>query len=412
MNTSTHFLRRVGTIAMLGVMLTSCGTPQRNDTATGNPTTVPTNNVTTPTTVVVQPTRTADSGNTQPTPTPVDAKPQQAILGFEPQVGGPGTELSIWGTGYTPNAPVVVRLGFPKPLGEVLTSAVADADGRWNATLVIPERLPSGDRITQAFKLVAMNDQNQPLASAPFNFIVGAEPPTEPAPNITLKGAEQAVRNLLTAWSTGSDVKPYLASNLRNQLDAGRPADQILGLHPIEMGDFSVATAETRASEVLFVPATINYGTFIEERTFTLVVENGEWRINGGSLDSSTQVVSTIKYLWPTFVPIGLSVQPEPSRASDSDWLLWLTQPHAQQPDVVISGNLIGEAPGQKVSDVTVRGLSGVTYTFDGGNAIVWQENNNNYGISGDRTVQELLEIANGLQEVERATWEQRASPQ
>jgi hypothetical protein len=257
-----------------------------------------------------------------------------------------------------------------------------------------------------------MNDQNQALASASFNFIVGAEPPTDPAPNITLEDAEQAVRDLLTAWSTGLDVKPYLAANLRDQIVAGRPADQTLGLHPIKMGDFSVAPAETRASEVLFVPATLNYGTFIEERTFTLVVENGAWRINGGSLDKSTPIASTIKYLWPKEAPIGLTVQPDTSRASQSDWLLRFAQPHAQEPDITISGGLIIEAPGQKLNDVTVRGMPGVVYSFHGGNVVVWQENDNNYGVSGNRSVQELLDLANELQEIDRATFEQRTSRQ
>lgn len=114
-----------------------------------------------------------------PLPTSVlaTAVPARPIVGFDPQVGGPGTSVVIFGSGYVPGAPVVVRLGFPQPVGEALASAVPDADGTWHAMLVIPEHLPSGDLITRGdMYLVVMDAQNQPLASAPFGFIRGAEP--------------------------------------------------------------------------------------------------------------------------------------------------------------------------------------------------------------------------------------------
>jgi hypothetical protein len=56
--------------------------------------------------------------------------------------------------------------------------------------------------------------------------------------------------------------------------------------------------------------------------------------------------------------------------------------------------------------------MPGVVYSFHGGNVVVWQENDNNYGVSGNRSVQELLDLANGLQEIDRATFEQRTSRQ
>lgn len=145
---------------------------------------------------------------------------------------------------------------------------------------------------------------------------------------------------------------------------------------------------------------------------FTLVVEPGEWRINGSSLEESRSIASTIKYLWPANIPADLTVQSDSSRASNADWLLRMGQPQAKIADVIISGGSIGESPGRKVDEVMVRGLPGLTYTFPGGAAVVWQENNNNYGITGNRSVNELLNIALDLEQVDRATWEQRASQQ
>jgi hypothetical protein len=102
------------------------------------------------------------------------------IIGFEPKGGGPGTSVNVFGSGYGAGAHVAVRLGLPQPMGEVLASSVVDASGRWSTTLTIPDRLPSGDIITSSdMFLVAMDEGNRALASAPFGFI----PPAEPAPN-------------------------------------------------------------------------------------------------------------------------------------------------------------------------------------------------------------------------------------
>jgi hypothetical protein len=97
----------------------------------------------------------------------------------------------VWGSGYPPNTPVSLRIGFPQPAGEVLASVFADASGRWQTSLVIPDRLPSGELITRGdMYLVAMDEINQPQASAPFGFIAGAEPPAPPADQIDWPGAE------------------------------------------------------------------------------------------------------------------------------------------------------------------------------------------------------------------------------
>jgi hypothetical protein len=121
----------------------------------------------------------------------VDAQPSQPILGFAPSAGGPGTTVSVWGSGYAPNAPVSLRLGFPQPTGDVLSSVFADASGQWQTSLVIPDRLPSGELITRGdLYLVVMDAIDQPLASAPFGFVAGAEPPAPPMGQADWPGAD------------------------------------------------------------------------------------------------------------------------------------------------------------------------------------------------------------------------------
>jgi hypothetical protein len=401
MNNAIQYLRRTGITLLLGAALAACGQPGSGAPSSG--TAAP----------AARPTAVAGQPTTAPIPTSA-AGALNPVLGFEPQAGGPGTAVTLWGSGVAPNAPVVIRLGFPAPTGEVLASATADAAGRWQATTIIPENLPSGERITQAFHLVVMDEANQPLASAPFGFIVGAEAPADPPPGPALEDAAQAVRDLLTVYTSGGDVRPYLADNLRAELDAGRPPFQVLGMvQPLEAGQWTVQEPEARGSEVLFVPATLHYAGYTEERVFTLVVDEGQWRINGGSLEQSAPSQSSLRYLWPAVVPADLTVQPGKLPVTQGGgWIMQLAVPHATTPDVVISGDLIGEAPGQKLDDVTVRGLPAVTYTFAGGAAVVWQEDTHTYMVSGSRPIAVLLEIAQGLEEIDQGVWQQRVQPQ
>ena len=173
------FTRALGTGLALA-LLAGCVRPAQPDpTLTPLATLVPT---------LAAPTALPATAVPLPTRVPATAVPTQPVVGFDPQVGGPGTSVVVFGSGYLPGAPVVVRLGFPQPVGEALASAVPDADGTWHAMLVIPERLPSGEVITRGdMFLVVMDAQNQPLASAPFGFIRGAEP--EPPLDTSWPGA-------------------------------------------------------------------------------------------------------------------------------------------------------------------------------------------------------------------------------
>lgn len=97
--------------------------------------------------------------------------PTNPVISFSPSEGTAGTTVSAFGSGYAPGTNVAIRLGLPNPMGEVLTVGNVDASGRWSATLVLRDRLPSGDSIPGgAIRLVAMNDRNVALASAPFTF--------------------------------------------------------------------------------------------------------------------------------------------------------------------------------------------------------------------------------------------------
>ena len=69
------------------------------------------------------------------------------------------------------------------------------------------------------------------------------------------------------------------------------------------------------------------------------------------------------------------------------------------------------KAPGRKVRDVSVRGQRGTLFRSGAGYAVLWAEDGQPYAVLG-RTEQEVLEIAEGLVAIDRATWQQRIRPQ
>jgi hypothetical protein len=121
----------------------------------------------------------------------------------------------------------------------------------------------------------------------------------------------------------------------------------------------------------------------------------------------------TIRWYWPAVLPLELSVLPEGegSYATDRMWVLQLAQPHATKPDVTISGGVAGEAPGRKLRDLTVRGQPGTLFQNSAGYAVLWAEDGQPYAVLG-RTEREVLDIAAGLEVINRATWQQRIRPQ
>lgn len=194
-------------------------------------------------------------------------------ISFTPAGGGPGTLVNISGWGFVPGAPVAVRLGLPQPMGEVLASAVADAGGRWNASFTMPGTVPSGEPIlSREMFLVAMNDQNQALASAPFAFVPGAQPAPSPEAGVA------TVRDFLAGYFGGTTVIGYVGGPLGDEVSAGRPLGQFMGDQP-GYQSHTVYEPEFRPGDLLFVDADVVYRDATVSNNFELSVIGGEWRI-------------------------------------------------------------------------------------------------------------------------------------
>jgi hypothetical protein len=283
-------LRRFGGMTLLALAVSGCmAAPAPN---AGSATAIPATTVTAPSPVVGQPTA-VPSPAAQPTAapapvvrptaapaTPTAALPSVPTFGFTPKSGGPGTRIAINGWNFAPGQPVVIRLGMPQPVGEVLVASAADAQGSWDTVLTMPDRLPSGELITQRdLMLVVMNDANQALASAPFAFTPAAGNPIPPR-----EAAPQLVRDMLHAYVQGGDIGAFLSADLRVRLQNGEPIEQLLGLPQPALQSFDVGAPLDRPADALFIPAQLTYATLQERRDFTVVLEQSTWRVAGSSL--------------------------------------------------------------------------------------------------------------------------------
>lgn len=107
-----------------------------------------------------------------------------------------------------------------------------------------------------------------------------ARPSEAPPAGPTRAQASQAVSAFLAAY--GEPTAPlYLASDLAAQHSAGKPLHELLGLPIRGWETYAVGAPPDRPSEVLFVPVSLISAAEHLHYEFTLVVERGEWKING-----------------------------------------------------------------------------------------------------------------------------------
>jgi hypothetical protein len=205
------------------------------------------------------------------------------------------------------------------------------------------------------------------------------------------RGASAADRGFMSYWQTEGLADP--------QLDAYQRS---LALHGLPL---TAARMETNASGDTVLTQWFERGRF-------------EWHPNNprgfrvllgllGNEMRGSPATQTLKWFWPAFLPADVSVLRDKSFASETMWMLQLARRGATQPIVTISGGAAGEAPGTKLRDVTIRGQQATLFRGGSGYAVLWSEDGQPYAVLG-RTEREVLDIAGGLQQIDRATFEQR----
>ncbi len=272
-----RFLQRFYMSIALLALLAACGSASEQSAAGG------TLGTRTPR-ATVQPGSASDPTQVAAAPTPFGAEPTAVvdrpapILGFTPQSGAPGTQVEVFGSGYLPGQPIVLRIGLPQPVGEALTSVIPDEQGSWSTTVVMPDRLPSGERITATqVYLVVMDDSNQALASAPFTFTPSQ--PLEEAHAAAQALVEQVMQHYTSDMAA---VDALLTSDRRAQVASGRPLNDVLGLLQMPVNDYIVHPALDRPADAVFIPVDVQYNDGSTGQTLiSVALENQQWRVAG-----------------------------------------------------------------------------------------------------------------------------------
>lgn len=161
---------------------------------------------------------TASAPPVQDTPTPVADQPPAATpsITIKPAAGGEGTQVTVIGTGFLPNAQVSVHLGVPgSDVGQqAYIEGTTDASSNFGVAFAMPGQWPDGRRITEN-KLAIVAIANDRQATAEFDYTASAPPdpiPTEPTISInpTAGSAGTQVTLVCSGFPANARLKVYV----------------------------------------------------------------------------------------------------------------------------------------------------------------------------------------------------------
>lgn len=112
--------------------------------------------------------------------------PEEAMIMLEPTEGGPGTEVTVRGSGFPAHTQLDFRLGPPdvgaSPQAYAVTST--GADGSFATSFILPNAWPDGRPIDQeTLLIIALNSDGSVKATAPFTFHPSSGPEATGAPD-------------------------------------------------------------------------------------------------------------------------------------------------------------------------------------------------------------------------------------
>jgi hypothetical protein len=137
----------------------------------------------------------------------------EPIIVLDPNVGGPGTSITVSGSGFPPGIELRVRLGPPSVGASPLSygEATADAEGRFSLAFTMPLQWPDGTLVVDTdLVVVVLNEDGSVKATAPFGYIPPLSGISMPVP-----GTVQAHQRAILTWhrqaATGlcGDVRVY-----------------------------------------------------------------------------------------------------------------------------------------------------------------------------------------------------------
>jgi hypothetical protein len=228
----------------------------------------------------------------QPIPGQQPTAPQPAIkptFTFEPRGGAAGAAVVVTGWGFQPNGWVGVYLGVPGPVGTALGSATADAQGRWEARVIIPGSLPDGGPVPAGkVFLVALNERMQAQASAPFGFVPPAGPQPEP-PLPPLQQARDHVEVMIVAYGT-APIQRYMGRAMRTAYENGQGFPTLMGFDPLQMQNAPQFGEPALRGRTAQLPVALTFANERRHFLIELAVEEGQWKVTSSSFQRSEPI--------------------------------------------------------------------------------------------------------------------------
>ena len=122
--------------------------------------------------------------------------------------------------------------------------------------------------------------------------------------------------------------------------------------------------------------------------------------------------VAALLYLWPARLPGNFAVQSAASSGDGRSWTLSVVDIDTGQPGFTIVGGVDSPAavqpPTEGSAEVMVRSLTAQAFPSGDGYSIRWSEGGQPYALLGDLDLNKALQIADGLEALDLASWQAR----
>lgn len=116
-------------------------------------------------------------------------------------------------------------------------------------------------------------------------------------------------------------------------------------------------------------------------------------------------------YLWPATLPAGLGIRAERAAADSESFVIDVGPAGGSEQAISVVGGKASPAGGERPvtahqqAEVMVRGVKGMAYDH-GRYSVYWEDQGTPYAVIGAETLDQAKAIADGLQEMDRATWQ------
>ena len=243
---------------------------------------------------------------------------QSTTAGIKPQItvnppgGNAGTTILIDATGYPPSTDLVVRLGLPGAgaFPQTYAGGTTDVNGSASLSLSIPDSWPDGKPISEKQIVILVTSADGAARSlAEFTYGLAATSGatkstgtisatvTSPKPGISISGTpplpavdgsghfSQEPINVSVDFLTsllrdpsGTGSIAFLSQRLRTEISTNWVLPTGLGIQP-GYSSFEVALLASSESNAV-IQATMTYESGASTRNFTMIRENGTWKID------------------------------------------------------------------------------------------------------------------------------------